>query len=93
MALLGKADWLLRIVTSWPAIYFAFLFSFITHAINNMVGGTLFTYPDNFRAQKAEIAAKYSGAKLTVSKDFKFWRDQQVCRVPEKIPPWQGSCF
>ena len=22
---------------------------------------TLFTYPDNFRAQKAEIAAKYSG--------------------------------
>merc|ERR1712032_1012646 len=27
----------------------------------SMVGGTLFTYPDNFRAQKAEIAAKYSG--------------------------------
>merc|ERR1712222_206416 len=42
----------------------------------SMVGGTLFTYPDNFRAQKAEIAAKYSGAKLTVSKDFKFGGSQ-----------------
>ena len=86
MALLGKADWLLRIVTSWPAIYFAFLFSFITHAINNMVGGTLFTYPDNFRAQKAEIAAKYSGAKLTVSKDFKFGETNKSAEFLKKFP-------
>ena len=31
--MLGKADWLLRSVTSWPATYFAFLFSLIPHAI------------------------------------------------------------
>merc|ERR1712223_1092947 len=48
--------------------------SFPVQTAASMVGGTLFTYPDNFRAQKAEIAAKYSGAKLTVSKDFKFAR-------------------
>lgn len=45
--MLGKADWLLRSVTSWPATYFAFLFSFITHAIASIIkdedggGGTL----------------------------------------------------
>ena len=93
MALLGKADWLLRIVTSWPAIYFAFLFSFITHAINNMVGGTLFTYPDNFRAQKAEIAAKYSGAKLTVSKDFKFGETNKSAEFLKKFPLGKVPAF
>ena len=93
MALLGKADWLLRIVTSWPAIYFAFLFSFITHAINNMVGGTLFTYPDNFRAQKAEIAAKYSGAKLTVSKDFKFGETNKSAEFLKKFPLGEVPAF
>merc|ERR1719439_94207 len=33
-----------------------------------MVAGTLYTYPDNFRAQKALIAAKYSGAQVTLGK-------------------------
>ena len=93
MALLGKADWLLRIVTSWPAIYFAFLFSFITHAVNNMVGGTLFTYPDNFRAQKAEIGAKYSGAKLTVSKDFKFGETNKSAEFLKKFPLGKVPAF
>merc|ERR1712227_21357 len=62
----------------------------------SVVGGTLFTYPDNFRAQKAEIAAKYSGAKLTVSKDFKFG---ETNKSPEflkkfplgKVPAFEGS--
>merc|ERR1719201_824463 len=33
-----------------------------------MVASTLYTYPDNFRAQKALIAAKYSGAQLALGK-------------------------
>ena len=40
----------------------------VTAAI--MVIGTLFTYPDNFRAQLALTAAKYNGAQITVAKDF-----------------------
>merc|ERR1712087_410952 len=61
-----------------------------------MVAGTLYTYPDNFRAQKALIAAKYSGAQLTVSKDFVFG---ETNKSPEflkkfplgKVPAFEGS--
>jgi len=61
-----------------------------------MVAGTLYTYADNFRAQKALIAAKYSGAQLTVSKDFKFG---ETNKSPEflkkfplgKVPAFEGS--
>ena len=52
MALLGKADWLLRIVTSWPAIYFAFLFSFITHAITSIIKAAFLYYPPSNSPQK-----------------------------------------
>jgi len=60
------------------------------------VAGTLFTYPDNFRAQKALIAAKYSGAQLTVAKDFVFG---ETNKTPEflskfplgKVPAFEGS--
>ena len=31
-----------------------------------MAAGTLFTYPDNFKAFKGLIAAEYSGAKVKV---------------------------
>ena len=31
-----------------------------------MVAGTLYTYPENFRAHKALIAAEYSGTQITV---------------------------
>lgn len=61
-----------------------------------MTSGTLYTYPDNFRAQKALIAAKYSGATLTVSKDFVFG---ETNKSPEflkkfplgKVPAFEGS--
>jgi len=36
------------------------------------VSGTLYTYPKNFRAYKALIAAKYSGATVKVAEDFQF---------------------
>merc|ERR1712131_269928 len=60
------------------------------------VAGTLYTYPDNFRAQKALIAAKYSGAEVTVAKDFVFGESN---KKPEflkkfplgKVPAFEGS--
>jgi len=62
----------------------------------SMVAGTLYTYPDNFRAQKALIAAKYSGAEVTVAKDFVFG---ETNKSPEflkkfplgKVPAFEGS--
>merc|ERR1711990_479650 len=62
----------------------------------SMVAGTLYTYPDNFRAQKALIAAKYSGAQVTLVKDFKFG---ETNKSPEflkkfplgKVPAFEGS--
>merc|ERR1712018_564857 len=62
----------------------------------SMVAGTLYTYPENFRAQKALIAAKYSGAEVTVAKDFVFG---ETNKSPEflkkfplgKVPAFEGS--
>merc|ERR1712183_154273 len=62
----------------------------------SMVAGTLYTYPDNFRAQKALIAAKYSGAEVVLAKDFKFG---ETNKAPEflkkfplgKVPAFEGS--
>merc|ERR1711963_485867 len=67
--------------------------SFPVQTSASMVGGTLFTYPDNFRAQKAEIAAKYSGAKLTVSKDFKFGETNKSAEFLKKFPLGKGPAF
>jgi len=58
-----------------------------------MVSGTLYTYPDNFRAQKAEIAAKYSGATLTVSKDFKFGETNKSAEFLKKFPLGKVPAF
>merc|ERR1712243_278529 len=65
-------------------------------AAANMVAGTLYTYPDNFRAQKALIAAKYSGAQLTVAKDFVFGETNKspdfLKKFPlGKVPAFEGS--
>merc|ERR1712051_697506 len=65
-------------------------------AAASMAAGTLYTYPDNFRAQKALIAAKYSGAQLTVAEDFVFG---ETNKSPEflkkfplgKVPAFEGS--
>jgi len=37
-----------------------------------MVSGTLYTYPGNYRAQKIQIAAAYSGADVKLATDFEF---------------------
>merc|ERR1711962_402809 len=69
---------------------------FFAQTAASMVAGTLYTYPDNFRAQKALIAAKYSGAQLTVAKDFVFG---ETNKTPDflkkfplgKVPAFEGS--
>ena len=37
-----------------------------------MVSGTLYTYPGNYRAQKIQIAAAYSGADVKLATNFEF---------------------
>jgi len=61
-----------------------------------MVAGTLYTYPDNFRAQKALVAAKYSGAQVSVAKDFVFGETNKTpaftAKFPlGKVPAFEGS--
>lgn len=47
---------------------------------------TLYTYPDNFRAFKALIAAKYSGANVKVAKDFTFGETNKTDKFLAKFP-------
>ena len=47
---------------------------------------TLYTYPDNFRAFKALVAAKYSGANVKVAKDFVFGETNKTDKFLAKFP-------
>jgi len=58
-----------------------------------MVSGTLYTYPENFRAYKALIAAQYSGAKVTVATDFKFGETNQSAEFLKKFPLGKVPAF
>lgn len=46
----------------------------------------LYTYPENFRAYKAIIAAQYSGTPLEVVKDFKFGETNKNEEFLKKFP-------
>lgn len=46
---------------------------------------TLYTYPDNFRAFKALIAAEYSGAKVKTA-DFEFGKTNKSPDFLKKFP-------
>lgn len=61
-----------------------------------MAAGTLYTYPDNCRAQNILIAAKYSGAKVEVAANFKYGEtnksDDFLAKFPlGKVPAFEGS--
>merc|ERR1719454_868961 len=61
-----------------------------------MASGTLFTYPNNFRAYKALIAAEYSGAKVKVDPNFKFGETNAskafLAKFPlGKVPAFESS--
>jgi len=55
--------------------------------------GTLYTYPSNFRAYKALIAAQYSGAKVTVDPNFKFGETNKTDEFLKKFPTGQVPAF
>ena len=47
---------------------------------------TLYTYPDNFRAYKALIAAKYSGASVKTDPKFVFGETNKSKQFLSKFP-------
>lgn len=47
---------------------------------------TLYTYPENFRASKALIAAEYSGFKITLKSDFVFGETNKSEAFLKKFP-------
>jgi len=65
-----------------------------------MAAGTLYTYPENFRAYKIQIAARYSGANLKVVSEapaFKFGEtnktDDFLRKFPlGKVPAFESNC-
>jgi len=58
-----------------------------------MVGGTLFTYPDNFRASKVLIAAEYSGAKVKTCPNFVFGETNITKEFLAKFPSGKVPAF
>merc|ERR1712026_604350 len=58
-----------------------------------MVGGTLYTYPDNFRAQKVLIAAEYSGAKVKLASNFVFGETNTTKEFLAKFPSGKVPAF
>ncbi|XP_071441881.1 elongation factor 1-gamma [Hetaerina americana] len=58
-----------------------------------MASGTLFTYPENFRAYKALIAAEYSGAKVKVAQDFVFGQTNKTEAFLKKFPLGKVPAF
>jgi len=58
-----------------------------------MASGTLYTYPDNFRAYKALIAAKFSGAQVKIDKDFVFGETNKSDAFLKKFPLGKVPAF
>lgn len=61
------------------------------------MAGTLYTYPENFRAYKALIAAQYSGSKVNIASDFVFGEtnksEQYLKKFPTgKVPAFETAC-
>merc|ERR1719466_299021 len=55
--------------------------------------GTLYTYPENFRAFKALIAAQYSGAKINVDNNFVFGETNKTDAFLKKFPLGKVPAF
>jgi len=58
-----------------------------------MAAGTLYTYPNSFRAYKALIAAQYSGADVKVDQTFKFGDTNKSASFLEKFPLGKVPAF
>ncbi|XP_017767879.1 PREDICTED: elongation factor 1-gamma [Nicrophorus vespilloides] len=62
-----------------------------------MAAGTLYTYPENFRAYKALVAAQYSSANVKVATNFVFGETNKteafLKKFPSgKVPAFETSC-
>ncbi|KAJ9593304.1 hypothetical protein L9F63_015124 [Diploptera punctata] len=58
-----------------------------------MASGTLYTYPENFRAFKALIAAQYSGANVKVASGFVFGETNKTEAFLKKFPLGKVPAF
>ncbi|KAL1506047.1 hypothetical protein ABEB36_005481 [Hypothenemus hampei] len=58
-----------------------------------MAVGTLYTYPDNFRAAKALIAAQYSKVDLKVDPNFVFGETNKTKEFQQKFPGGKVPAF
>jgi len=58
-----------------------------------MAAGTLFTYPQSFRANKILIAAKYSGAEVKVDNGFKLGETNKTVDFLKKFPNGKVPAF
>ncbi|XP_041351433.1 elongation factor 1-gamma-like isoform X2 [Gigantopelta aegis] len=58
-----------------------------------MAAGTLYTYPGNFRAYKALVAAQYSGVDVKVASDFKFGETNKNTNFISKFPLGKVPAF
>ena len=59
---------------------------FSSHFLLNCLLQTLYSYPDNFRAQKVLIAAEYSGAKVKLASNFVFGETNTSKEFLAKFP-------
>ncbi|XP_058444528.1 elongation factor 1-gamma [Malaya genurostris] len=57
------------------------------------MAGTLYTYPGNFRAYKALIAAQFSGAKVSLASDFVFGETNKSEAFLKKFPLGKVPAF
>lgn len=58
----------------------------VSHAVLWIFLQTLYTYPQNFRAYKALIAAQYSGAQIKIADDFVFGETNKTEEFLKKFP-------
>ncbi|KAM3957825.1 LOW QUALITY PROTEIN: elongation factor 1-gamma [Aphomia sociella] len=58
-----------------------------------MAAGVLYTYPENFRAYKALIAAQYSGADVKVAPNFVFGETNKSEEFLKKFPAGKVPAF
>jgi len=58
-----------------------------------MASGTLYTYPENFRAYKALIAAQYAGGNVKVSPNFVFGETNRSDAFLRKFPLGKVPAF
>lgn len=58
-----------------------------------MASGTLYTYPENFRAYKALIAAQYSGATIKIAPGFVFGETNKTEAFLKKFPLGKVPAF